>query len=122
MENDVVSLSIPARPRFGQLLRVSAANLGVRLGWSIIDIDQLRVAIDESTTTLIGPVPQKGKLDATFRIVGDSLAVELVLADDNETIPAERVAHFTEVVEPIVTSAEVDPAGGRVTFTKDRSG
>lgn len=122
MDSDQVNLSIPARPRFGQLVRVAGANIGVRLGWSIIDIDQLRDAIDESTSTLVGPVPQKGNLDATFEIDGDALKVTLQLTGDTEAVPGERVENFTAALEPLVDEVAIDAVAGEVRFTKSRSG
>lgn len=122
MDSDQVNLSIPARPRFGQLVRVAGANIGVRLGWSIIDIDQLRDAIDESTGTLVGPVPQKGNLDATFEIDGDALKVTLQLTGDTEAVPGERVENFTAALEPLVDEVAIDAVAGEVRFTKSRSG
>jgi len=121
MENDDVNLSIPARPRFLQLVRVTAANIGVRLGWSIIDTDQLRTAVDECTATLVGPVPQPGNLHAKFHVGVDELQVELALAGENEAIPGERVEHFHEIIESLTTNADIDPIAGRITFTKARS-
>ena len=121
MEHDDVNLSIPARPRFLQLVRVTAANIGVRLGWSIIDTDQLRTAVDECTATLVGPVPQPGNLIARFHVGADELHVELALAGENEAIPGERVEHFHQIIESITTAADIDPVAGRITFTKVRT-
>lgn len=122
MDSDVINLSIPARPRFGQLIRVAGANIGVRLGWPISDIDQLRTAIDESTGTLIGPVPQKDSLDATFEVVGDALSVTLQLTGDTESVPTERVDHCATTLESLVDESSIDAVSGEIRFTKSRSG
>jgi len=121
VESDVVNLSVPARPRFGQLIRVTGANMAARLGWSLVDIDQLRVALEASTDTLLGPLPKKGSLNAAFAVVGEALNVELGLTDGAEQIPNDRVQSFHEAVDSCVDSAKLDPAAARVFLTKSQS-
>jgi len=47
-----VELSFPARPEFIRLARLVAADAGARAGFSVDDIDNLRIAVDELTFLL----------------------------------------------------------------------
>ena len=55
VSHDQISLRLPASAEFGRIARAAAANLATRLGWQAVDIDSLRLAIDEALAVLIGP-------------------------------------------------------------------
>ena len=43
---DVISMTIPASPKFVRLVRIGAASIGRRRGLSVRAIDDLRLAVD----------------------------------------------------------------------------
>ena len=72
---DEVRLSVPAMPEFLRLIRVTAAGLGSRLGFSYDEVEDLRLAIDELCFGLTGKLGREGTVQVRFRVDGDSLEV-----------------------------------------------
>lgn len=120
VSDDQISLTMPARPRYNKVVRVAAANLAMRLGWSLIEIDELRTVVDEASLMLVGPVPSKARLETCFMPGDDQdLAIELAMSGDVDgTIPTGRVEHFREVVAPLVDELSVDADGRSVSLRK----
>jgi hypothetical protein len=73
---DEVRLTVPARPEFLRLARVTAAGLAGRLGFSYDEIEDLRLAIDELCFGLTGPTGRHGTVELRYLIEEGSLSVE----------------------------------------------
>jgi serine/threonine-protein kinase RsbW len=73
---DEVQLVMPADPEFLRLARVTAMGLASRLSFTIDEIDDLRIAIDELIFGLIGTKGRDGKVVMTYRLHPDGLEVE----------------------------------------------
>lgn len=76
-EPQQVTISLPADTAFVALARVAAASVAVELGFSVDDIENLRIAVDELVTVLIESDPSDGTVtlvftleDAAFRMTG----------------------------------------------------
>ena len=54
-EPDVITLTLPADPRYGRVARVAATGIGMRLGLEWPDIQDLGLAIDETVILLLRP-------------------------------------------------------------------
>jgi hypothetical protein len=87
---DEVKLAVPAMPEFLRLIRVTAAGLGSRLGFSYDQVEDLRLAIDELCFGLTGSNGRPGTVHVRF-LVGDEIlevTAEGFFEDSLET-PAE---------------------------------
>jgi hypothetical protein len=86
VEAGSVTLTVPGRPEFLRLVRLTAADCGARADLSIEDVEDLRIGVDELTYALIGD-----RLDetVTLRYVASSGVVEI---EGTCTAPAEPVA------------------------------
>lgn len=62
------------------MVRVTASGLSSRLGFSIDDVDDLRLALDELCFTLIGKGSETDQLHLTYQITSDSLTIEGTVA------------------------------------------
>ncbi len=111
-------LRIPSDPRRLRLARVTAAALAAELPFTVQDIEDLRVAVDELAAAAIEGCPPDGTLVLTYAVDGECLrvdgrvlgagtppelhpvAVDLLglVADDHElgTDGDDRVFHFTK--------------------------
>ena len=116
MSPDEVQLVMPADPEFLRLARVTAMGLASRLSFTIDEIDDLRIAIDELVFGLIGTKGRDGSVRMTYRLDSAGLEVrgngefadngsspglselsELILdavADEHELSLAEGVPRF----------------------------
>jgi hypothetical protein len=98
---DEVRLVVPAMPEFLRLVRVTAAGLASRLGFSFDQVEDLRLAIDELCHGLTGSHGRPGgEVRVRYLIAPGSLEVEGV---GRFPEPAERV-ELTELSEVILTA------------------
>ncbi len=75
---DVIVVTIPADARFLRIARLTAAALASDLGFSIDEIEDLRIAVDESCAAIIGGAPSGQTLDLRYlpALDGRSVSVE----------------------------------------------
>jgi anti-sigma regulatory factor (Ser/Thr protein kinase) len=64
----VVELVVPARQRFLATVRLTAASVATDLGFSVDDLDELRIAIDESLNVLMAAQPPDAAIRVTFTL------------------------------------------------------
>lgn len=77
-EMEPVRLAIPADKDFVILARSVAAHLGARLGMSVEDIDDLRLAVDEACCLFLsGVAPAAGGLICEFAESGGTVTVSV---------------------------------------------
>jgi len=74
---DMVELRVPADPAYLTVVRTASAGLAARLDLTLDEIEDLRIAVDEACTLLLGPGPSDDELVATFRLGEGSLEVEV---------------------------------------------
>jgi hypothetical protein len=72
---DEVRLAVPARPEFLGLVRVTAAGLASRLGFTFDQVEDLRLAIDEISFGMTGSKGRDGVLEVRFFLSPEGLAV-----------------------------------------------
>jgi anti-sigma regulatory factor (Ser/Thr protein kinase) len=65
-DQDTVHLVMPASPEFVRLARVTASGLASRLGFSIDELDDLRLAVDELCHTLVGLCTKPGVISLRY--------------------------------------------------------
>lgn len=70
-----VRLAVPANPEFLRLARVTAMGLASRVAFTVDDIEDLRIAIDELLLTLIGSKGRDGSVALDYHLDDDTLRV-----------------------------------------------
>jgi hypothetical protein len=73
---DEVKLTLPATPEFLRLARVTASGLASRMGFTVDEVEDLRLAIDELCFALTGSPPPDGTVELRYRLDGAALQVE----------------------------------------------
>lgn len=68
-------LTVPALPEFLRVVRVTASGLSSRLGFSIDDVDDLRLALDELCFTLIGKGSDDASLTLRYEVTDEQLQI-----------------------------------------------
>lgn len=71
-----VQMTIPAHPRMLRFARVVAATLAVELEFTLDEIEDLRVAVDELAAAAIEGSDEAAVLDLCFEIQGSELVVD----------------------------------------------
>jgi serine/threonine-protein kinase RsbW len=97
-DNDRVTLSVPARGEFARTVRLAAAELAARTGMNIDDVDDVRLAVDESFVYACGSVGLD-QVTFSFSLGGGSL--ELLVGPlpkpcetEDDAEPGQRYARF----------------------------
>ena len=75
--SDMVELRVPADPAYLTVVRTASAGLAARLDLTLDEIEDLRIAVDEACTLLLGSAPGEDDLVATFRLGEGTLEVEV---------------------------------------------
>jgi serine/threonine-protein kinase RsbW len=108
-DTDIVELTVPALTGYLGVVRTATAGLAARLGFSLDEIEDLRIAVDEACVMLLslpGPKPPEvPTLTCQFRVLDDTLAVTAsALVSVTAELPAEQsfawqvlIAHATDV-------------------------
>ncbi len=120
---DEVRLAVPAMPEFLRLVRVTAAGLGSRLGFSYDQVEDLRLAIDELCFGLTGASGRPGTVHVRFLVGEDTLEVsaEGIFQDSLETPPESEWSKV--ILAALVDDHELaaGPEGPRFRLVKRRT-
>src|SRR5215467_8352812 len=75
----VIELTVPAHTAYLVVVRTATAGLAARLSYTLDEIEDLRIAIDEACVMLLGlpgPIePAEATLTCQFRVSPEALAV-----------------------------------------------
>ena len=82
---DIVCLKLPALGAYLSVLRTATAGLASRLDFTIDDIEDLRIAVDEACAMLLTQAVPGADLNCTFELTADAISVSVaVLTLDGE--------------------------------------
>ncbi|MBA3653816.1 MAG: hypothetical protein H0W70_06435 [Actinobacteria bacterium] len=73
---DEVKLTLPATPDFIRLARLTASGLASRMGFTVDEVEDLRLAIDELCFALTGNPPPSGTVELRYQLDGGALVIE----------------------------------------------
>lgn len=120
---DVVLLTVPADGAYLGVLRTAAAGLAARLHFTLDEIEDLRIAVDEACAMLIRLATPAADLQCQFALSGDELGVEVAVPTTAaESLPA--TSSFTWKVLTALASAaaaSVDEHSAKIALTARRS-
>jgi serine/threonine-protein kinase RsbW len=71
-----VRLEVPASPEFLRVARMMAAGVASRLGFTLDEVDDLRIAIDELCFSLVGRNGRPGTVSLRYLMTSEGLVVE----------------------------------------------
>ena len=67
---------MPAAPEFLRISRIMAAGVASRVGFTLDEVEDLRIAIDEVSFALVGARGRTGTISLRYLLEADQLAVE----------------------------------------------
>lgn len=88
VDGEEVRLTMPATPQLLRVARLTAAGLAGRLGFSVDEIEDVKIAVDELCFALVGSKGRPGSLTLTYRLGDRELEI-----DGEGTFPADGVDH-----------------------------
>ena len=69
-------MAVPAQPEYLRMTRLLAAGVASRVGFTLDEVDDLRIAIDELCFSLVGASGRDGTVTVRYRLLADGLVVE----------------------------------------------
>jgi serine/threonine-protein kinase RsbW len=124
VNGDTVELTVPADPAYVSVLRTVTASLAARRDFTIEEIDDLRIAVDEASSLLLPHVAPDSQLAATFTATDDSLTARVtVSAPGNFAIAIDTTSFAWMVLAALADTVATDHADDTlsVTLSKTRS-
>lgn len=74
---DVVTVRLPAASAYLSVLRTATAGLAARLGFTLDEIEDLRIAVDEACAMLLGQAVPGADLECEFELAEDAIRVSV---------------------------------------------
>lgn len=119
---ETISISIPASPEYLKVVRLVVAGLASRLLFTIDDIEDLKIAVDELSAYLTGAQGREGTLDISFDMHDDRIEIR---GTGNFSAGTKVRTDLTEmskrILETVVDQAALDPSDGMPTFRLTKS-
>jgi serine/threonine-protein kinase RsbW len=109
---DVVELRVPAEPAYLAVLRTATAGLAARLDFTLDEIEDLRIAVDEACAILMPDVVAGEPLDCVFTLDGDVLDVNISAPTLGDHRPEQGSFGWT-VLEALAGTVESGTVDGR---------
>ncbi|SDT22598.1 serine/threonine-protein kinase RsbW [Actinopolymorpha singaporensis] len=122
-DSDVVELGVPARTAYVSVLRTTAAALAARLDFTLDEIEDLRIAVDEASALLLHQAVAGSQLQCRFELAGDELTVAVTVHSRNPRVPARNSFSWT-VLTALAGHVDtlVEPEHQRATVTLTKRG
>ncbi len=74
---DAVSIRLPATGAYLAVLRTTTASLAARLDFTLDEIEDLRIAVDEASALLIAGAVEGADLTSVFEMSADSIHISV---------------------------------------------
>lgn len=121
---DVVTITLPAAGAYLSVLRTATAGLAARLDFTLDEIEDLRIAVDEACAMLLTQAVPGADLDCQFELGPDSMRIAVSVLTVDGQQPSRDTFAWTVLS---ALAGEVDSSAGvdnRVTIAlqKRRSG
>jgi serine/threonine-protein kinase RsbW len=122
-DDDVVVLVVPADGSYFAVLRTATAGLAARLQFTLDEIEDLRIAVDEASGMLLAVAPPGSELTCEFEVTDKALLIKVTApARANATLPGGQSFSW-QVLTALAgeVSAETSPDRATIRLTKRRA-
>ena len=113
---DHVSLRLPADGAYLSVLRTAAAGLASRLNFTLDDIEDLRIAVDEACAMLLPKAVDGATLECGFDLKPGELDIAVSLPTSDGALPSRDTFAWT-VLTALAGEVGASADGGTVTIT-----
>jgi len=99
-KRNLAELTIPAAPEFISVAKRVATTLGGQLGLSLMDLDELSIALTQACDSAIGAAEDLGlpsNLKLTYFATNRALVVDVDLMPTGAALPVPAQAHVTHI-------------------------
>jgi serine/threonine-protein kinase RsbW len=113
-EDQEVLVAVPADATYVAVLRTTTAVLAARLEFSIDEIEDLRIVVDEAASLLIAKAAPRSTLECRLSADGATLALALSCRLTAGTVP-DRDGFAWTVLQALSDRVELGERGGATT-------
>jgi serine/threonine-protein kinase RsbW len=92
---DVVIIKLPAVGAYLSVLRTATAGLAARLDFTLDEIEDLRIAVDEACAMLLASALAGASLDCEFEVLSDALRVSVTVETEDGQQPSRDTFAWT---------------------------
>lgn len=117
-EQEEITLSLPARPQFARVARLTVTGLATRVGFTYDEIEDLRIAVGEMCGLLL-PAPE-GRLTFRCRVSADAVSVEATRTPAGPPFEASDLSR--QILLAVVDELELDHEAASVRVAKRHRG
>jgi serine/threonine-protein kinase RsbW len=108
-DGDVVELRLPADGAYLSVLRTATAGLAARLDFTLDEIEDLRIAVDEACALLLPDAEPGSSMRCVFTLTDRALAVTVTVPSRTGRVPLRNTFAWTVLT---ALAGEVDTAVG----------
>ena len=94
-QRDVVDVRLPAASAYLSVLRTATAGLAARLDFTLDEIEDLRIAVDEACAMLLPQARGESMLDCRFELDESALTVRVTVESDEGRLPERESFSWT---------------------------
>lgn len=115
-DEDIVVLTVPAEGAYLSVLRTAAAGLAARLHFTLDEIEDLRIAVDEACAMLVGDAAPGSDLSCRFAVAEDALSVAVSVAvNGRPSLPGTQTFAW-KVLTALAGEVYAEQTDGRATI------
>ena len=118
---DVVRLDLPAASAYVTVLRSTAAALAARIDFTIDEIEDLRIAVDEACALLLAQSVPGSEFSCVFHLSGHELVVSVTARSEKPRMPSRDSFAWTvltALVADVRATVDTDAGSSTLTLTK----
>src|SRR5437764_14956317 len=95
LQADMVTIKLPAAGAYLAVLRTATAGLAARLDFTLDDIEDLRMAVDEACALLLSGAVAGTDLICAFELDSDGLRIAVTVASRDGVLPRRDTFAWT---------------------------
>jgi serine/threonine-protein kinase RsbW len=92
---DRVTIRMPAEGAYLSVLRTATAGLAARLDFTLDEIEDLRIAVDEACGLLLSQAAPDASLDCDFTLAEDSMTIAVSVLSQRAQLPSRDTFAWT---------------------------
>lgn len=93
--DDTVELRIPASGAYLSIVRTATAGLAARLDFTLDEIDDLRIAVDEASALLLADAVTGANLTCLYTLLPDALDIRVSTTTGSGELPRQHTFAWT---------------------------
>ena len=115
---ETVAITVPASPAYIAVVRLVAAGLASRLGFTLDEIEDLKIGVDELSAYLTGAQGREGSIEVRFNIADERIEIQ----GTGRLAPGQKVrtdlTEFSRVIlSTVADEASLQQPDGTPTFS-----